>query len=607
MPTIAHARRLLHDAAPAVAGAVGALLAWPLDPDAAVAWRVGAVAGGGVVALATAAERHLGAATRTLQVAGLSLLLVLAVSQRLDEPLVGLVGAIGMVLALVASRPGGDGILRSGEPGTALPTLLMVAACLSVPDALPLPRDWLLVAPVLLALAELLALARAASRRHEDVVDALLGSPVNLLVASFVGLAVAGTGLLLLPFSTTRPGSIGSLDALFTAVSASCVTGLAVLDTPVDFTPFGQLVILVLIQLGGLGIMAFATAAAVLLGRRLGVKEELAAAQLMGGAGTRADLESALFTMFRVTFVTELVGVLLLAPMFWQAGDTPLQALWRAVFTSISAFCNAGFALQSDSLVGYQETPGVLLVLSVVIVVGSLGPAVIATTTWARPRRQPLHNRLVLVTTAALLLVPFVAFLAIEWDHAFAGLGAGDRVVNAWFQSVTLRTAGFNAVDLTALQPASWTLSILAMLVGGSPGSTAGGAKTTTLAVLMLAVWAAVRGHHEAEAFGRRIPHRTVYEAAAIVTVFLILSAGALLALQLTQELPLDEAIFEVVSALATVGLSTGATGRLDAIGKLVITACMFAGRVGPLTVFILLAGRSGTPRRYPLEAVQVG
>ncbi|MCB9741785.1 MAG: hypothetical protein H6740_04170 [Alphaproteobacteria bacterium] len=580
---------------------MGLALAWPLQgPD--WTWAAGALGGASAALLGLWAARAQRTGARTLQGLGLVVLLGLAVGQRLHEPLVGLFSLIGLTLTL--QRGGALLPRREGDTGS-WPALLVAGLALAVPEQLPLPRGLLLLPLLLLGAAELLELGRSYGRHHQDLLDTLLGSPARLLVLSFAGLVLLGTGLLLLPFASRAPGSIAGVDALFTAVSAICVTGLIVLDTPVDFTGFGQAVLLVLFQLGGLGIMTFATAAAVLLGRRLGVRQESLAASLIGDPGARADLEAALRVVLKVTLLTEGLGAALLTPLFMASGDGPLEAAWRALFTSVSAFCNAGFALQSDSLMPYQSRPGVLWVVSAVIIVGGLGPAVVAAVL-AR-RRSTLHTRLVLVSTAALLLVPTLGFLVLEWRHTLAGMGLVDRLTNAWFQSVTLRTAGFNSLDFGAIQPATWTLCILTMFVGGSPGSTAGGAKTTTMAVLLLAVTAAIRGQPEAEAFGRRIPHRTVHEAAAITTVFVLSCIAALAALQVTQQIPLDRALFEVVSALATVGVSMGATAELDAVGKFILIACMFAGRVGPLTLFVSLIGRSRVARRYPLEAVQIG
>lgn len=591
-----------------VAGAVSALLAWPLH--AAPTWWM-SLAGCAAALVTTVDLASPTRATRALSTVGALTTAALSLAQRPTEPALGLVLLIGLTWTLLhvwrapaeARHP-----YRAPPPAPITLTtigLLTGLTALALADDLPLPH-----APVLLTFAVALAAAlpaRSTLTSAGSAFDALLTSPVRLLVLSFAALAGIGALLLVLPLASTAPGSIRLIDALFTSVSATCVTGLAVLDTPNDFTPFGQAVILALCQLGGLGIMTFAAAAAVYLGRRLGVREEAAAADMIGGAAARRDLESALRTVLRVTLYTELAGAALLTPQFMAHGDSFGPALWRAVFTSISAFCNAGFALQSASLIPYQQSAGVLVTIGLLIVIGGLGPLVVAALPAVRRRTLSLQARLVLWTSLALTVVPMLLFLALEWEHTLAGLSPADKLANAWFQSVTLRTAGFNSIDFAAIQPATWTLCLIAMFIGGSPGSTAGGAKTTTLAVLLLAVAATVQGRSEATAFGRQIRHRAVYEATAIATVGVLSAVAALMALQVTQDIPLDHALFEVVSALGTVGLSMGATAQLDDVGKVLIIACMFAGRVGPLTLFIFLVGRSQRIRRYPFEAVQVG
>lgn len=588
-----------------LAAAVGALAAWPLGDDTTGLWRIGALLGAVATPARDVDPDDADTTPRALSTVGLLLLLGLAVAQRLDEPAFALLAAMATTWGVLHTwRRGPPAPPETATPVALFPMLAALAVVATV-AVLPIPRG--VVVALLLASGAAALLHRPQAHGPASIVDAVLASPARLLVASFTAIAVVGWFVLLLPMASTAPGSIRSLDALFTAVSATCVTGLIVLDTPTDFTWFGQAAILVLIQLGGLGIMTFAAAGAVFLGRRLGVREEALAASLVGGAAVRRDLETALGTVLRVTFWTEGLGAAVLTPLFLLDGDGLGQALWRAVFTSVSAFCNAGFALQTESLVPYQHSPAVLLTVSAIIAVGGLGPLVVVATPILRRGRGTLHAKLVVATTLALLVVPAALFLALEWNGTLGGMNVGDKLVNAWFQSVTLRTAGFNSIDFGALHPATWTVSIVCMFIGGSPGSTAGGAKTTTLAVMVLAVVAAVRGRAEASVFGRRIPHRTVYEATAITTVGVLSAAGALVAMQVTQAVPTDRALFEVVSALGTVGLTMGATGALDDVGKLLIIACMFAGRVGPLTLFIFLVGRARPGRRYPLEGVQVG
>jgi trk system potassium uptake protein TrkH len=440
--------------------------------------------------------------------------------------------------------------------------------------------------------------------------EPILGHPARLLVGTFLALCLAGSLSLALAVCSATANGIALVDAAFTAVSAVCVTGLIVLDTPVDFSRVGQGVILVLIQLGGLGIMTFSTAAMRLLGHRMSLRHEGAVAGLVSPQD-RSQLFNTTRRLIKFTFATEALGAVCLFFAFVRHGDTLTQALWRAVFTSVSAFCNAGFALQSDNLITYQHSPGVLHVVAALIIVGGLSPvAVLSIPDLLQRRAGPIaaQIKIVLSTTLILLVVGCVFILVVEWRQALSDLPLWHRFHNAWLQSVTLRTAGFNSIDIAAVHPATRTLMIVWMFVGGSPGGTAGGIKTTTFAILVLAVVAAVRGQGTVTIFRRRLSHRTVYRAAAIATVGIVTGLLFLLAIQLTQAMPTDTALFETVSALGTVGLSIGGTSRLDTVGKVLIMICMFMGRVGPLTLFMFLSHRvQQTVWQRPEEAIEVG
>ena len=456
--------------------------------------------------------------------------------------------------------------------------------------------------------------ALLATRRAEGaapvlpgVWEVILGDPARVLVATFAAICLAG-GVLLSSGPAASGDPVSFLDALFMSVSATCVTGLGVIDVTTAFSGLGRVILLLLIQVGGLGIMTFSAAALTLLGQRLSVRHERTMTGLLGAEGP-GHLQAELKRVLGLTFVVEGLGAAALTSLFIQAGDAPGDALWRGLFTSISAFCNAGFALQSDSLVGYQTNPGVLHVVSGLIIFGGLGPAVLlAAPRLVRGGYMSLHARLSWVTAAVLLVLPALFIAGAEWGNALAGLSTSDRVHNAWFQSVTLRTAGFNSIDLAALNPATVLMMILMMFIGGGPGSTAGGIKTTTAAILFLAVIAAVRGQEHAEAFGRRIPTGTVYRAVAITTVGGLVAFVAAVGVLLTQAMPPLVALFEVVSALGTVGLTTGGTSLLDEVGKVLIIICMFMGRVGPLTLFLLLnEARASAGPGLPEENVPVG
>jgi trk system potassium uptake protein len=461
--------------------------------------------------------------------------------------------------------------------------------------------------------AAVVVLARRAPRLQMDQGswwEPLLGHPERLFVGTFVALCLGGTVLLALPQSASSGESIGFVDAAFTSTSAVCVTGLIVLDTPVDFSGFGQLVILLLIQVGGLGIMTFSTAALWALGRRMSLRHEGAVASLIS-TQDRGRLFATAKRILQLTVVVEGAGTILLGVAFSIHGDAPTMAFWRGIFTSISAFCNAGFALQSDSLIPYQNSPFVLHTIAMLIVLGGLSPVAV----FAMPavvRRSPVpvsaQARLALTAAGVLLVSGFVLCLAFEWNDSLRDLDLGDKLHNAWFQSVTLRTAGFNSTDIALVHPATFVLMLLWMFIGGSPGGTAGGVKTTTVSVLVLSVFQAIRGQWTLEAFGKTIPERTRAKAGVVVSIAAATGLTALVAVLLTQDMPPRMATFEVVSALGTVGLSIGGTSELDGIGKAIIIVCMFVGRVGGLTLLMFLSSRRAPPTLgRPEEEIDVG
>ncbi len=437
--------------------------------------------------------------------------------------------------------------------------------------------------------------------------EPILGHPERLLVVTFLALCFTGFVLLALPASAADVGRVAPVDAAFTAVSAVCVTGLSVVDAATAFSGFGHAALLILIQLGGLGIMTFSTLAIRVLGARMSLRHEGAVAGLLS-PGDRSRLYDATRRLLLFTFGCELVGALALWPAFLTKYGL-WQALWRAVFTSVSGFCNAGFALETTNLVAYQSSPLVLHVVALLIIAGGLSPAVaLSTPALLMGRRRSVQVTLAWLTTLLLLGSGFLFILAVEWGNSLSHLSAWDRVHNAWFQSATLRTAGFNSIDLTSLRSATTWLMIALMFIGGTPGGTAGGIKTTTLAVLALAVVSTIRGSSTVTVLGRTIPQRSIFRAAAITTVGAACVFIAVIALLLTQPIPLSEGLFEVVSALATVGLTIGGTAKLDGIGKLLIMLCMFAGRVGPLTLFMFLSQRSiSEPWKRPEEEIDVG
>lgn len=554
-------------------------------------------------------------AARGAGVAALALWFVSTlVDSRAHGHILGL-AALGLtvLVPLVAASlwvPAGVRSARARAVGVAvaLAAGLALAAVSLVHDTTArLPFDVLAVTVALIVV--LVPGHRDDDARSDSLWEPITGHPERVVVATFALLCLAGTLLLVLPASSATGDSISVADAAFTAVSAVCVTGLVVLDTGADFSLLGQGFILLLIQVGGLGIMTFSTFALQLLGRRVSMRHEGVVARIAG-----TDDYSSVFTTLRriivLTLGLELLGAALLLPSLLDAGLALDAAIWKALFTAISAFCNAGFALDGGSLIGFAADPAFLHVVALLIIAGGLSPvALAALPTLVRARRRAsVHVRALVYTTLILLFAGFFAFLALEWTGVLADLSPGDRVSNAWFSSVTLRTAGFNTVDFADVHVVTYLVMLGMMFVGGSPGGTAGGVRTTTVAILVLAVVAAVRGRDHVRVFGHRIPHPTVYRAAAIATVMLAAVFVATAALLLTQSVPPRDLLFEVVSALATVGLSTGATAELDGVGRGVIMACMFLGRVGILTLLMFLGGRHPPrePWSYPEGRVDV-
>ena len=434
----------------------------------------------------------------------------------------------------------------------------------------------------------LLPRPRAPLEYHEHWWEPFLNHPARVLISTFLGLCIVGTLLLQLPWASAK-GSIALVDAAFTAVSAVCVTGLTVLDTPNDFTLLGQWFILILIQLGGFGIMTISTVALHVMGKRLSLRQERLLTTLT--ETSHSDLIGSLVMIVRFTLLTELVGATFLTGCFLSAGDSLPLSAWKGLFTSISAFCNAGFALQSDNLVSYQTSPLVLHAVAALIILGGLAPATcLLLPAWIRGRAIPLAPRIAMVTTVALLLAGTVCFLVFEWNNAFVALSIVDKLHNAWFQSATLRTAGFNSVDISGVLGPTFLIMISFMFIGGSPGGTAGGVKTTTVGVLAMTFWSSITGRNEVIAQNRRIPQSTINRAITVVSSGVMIWFVAVLALQITQHLPARDLVFEVTSALGTVGLSLGSTPYLDGIGKVVIMLTMFIGRIGPMTLFTLLS-----------------
>ena len=447
----------------------------------------------------------------------------------------------------------------------------------------------------------------------------ILRSPARFSILAFAVLIAVGTGLLALPAASTGK-AIGLINALFTATSASCVTGLVVLDTGKDCTGFGQGVILVLIQVGGLGIMTLSTLFLLLAGKRASLVGRLVIKDTLTD-GKERSLPSLLRDVFLFTVIIEGIGSLLLFIRLLP-GRSVLGALYLGVFHSISAFCNAGFALFSDSFVRYQEGWALNGTLCLLIISGGIGFLVLSELKRKRPvkprawARLSLHSKIVLFTTAILLVAGTFLVLSMEWNNTLKGLSVPGKILASFFQSVTARTAGFNTLPIGIMANETLFLMILLMFVGASPGSCGGGIKTTSFASLIALGISRVRGKEKTHCFRRTISEGSIGKAISIAMISGVVIAIATMALLITElgEMPhvasrgkFLELLFEVVSAFGTVGLSTGVTPGLSAVGKIIITMVMFIGRLGPLVIAMAVSRESAPRYYYAEESIMIG
>ena len=438
-------------------------------------------------------------------------------------------------------------------------------------------------------------------------------TPARVVILGFMLLIFVGTALLMLPISTYEPGGASFMDCLFTATSATCVTGLVLHDTAQYWTLFGQAVILVLIQIGGLGIVTMALAITMFSGKKIGLKQrwvmqESIAAPQVGGIVRMTGF------ILKSAFLMEGLGAVCFSVRFIPQFGL-FKGLWYSIFHAISAFCNAGFDLMGkdapfSSLTAYVGDPIVNFTVMTLIVLGGLGFLTwqdIYTHKW-HFRSYRLQSKLILTVTAALLLVPALFFFLHEFTlPQWQGLSMWQRLQASLFQSVTPRTAGFNTVALEKLSQPSQLLITLLMIIGGSPGSTAGGFKTTTLAVLLLTVRSVFRRKESTQCFGRRLPHEVVRSAVAIFMLYLLafLLGGALLCT--IDGVSMMAALFETGSAIGTVGLSLGITAQLSVASRFVLIFLMYFGRVGCLTLVYAVISGSTTPAQLPQEKITVG
>lgn len=442
-------------------------------------------------------------------------------------------------------------------------------------------------------------------------------TPSQVLVCGFATLILLGSLLLRLPFASATGESVRYLDALFTATSAVCVTGLVVMDTGTTFSLFGQLVILTLIQIGGLGFMTLSTTLAILIGKKIGLRERLLIQEAFNYFNI-SGLVRLTRQVLAVTLIFEGTGALLLTLRF--LGEMPLQqAVLFGVFHSVSAFCNAGFDLFGQihgpfsSISAYVTDWLVVPVIAILFIMGGLGfPVLVELKNRFRGGRFSLHSRLVLFMTLLLILLGALLFFLLEHDNE-STLGAqpwAGKILGAFFHAVTPRTAGFNTLDVGKFQEATLFLVIILMFIGASPSSTGGGIKTTTFGSLLFTVWSTIKGRKETELFERRLPTEVVYKALSVTFISLTLVMIITLILNVTEEdFSFLSILFEVTSAFGTVGLSTGITPQLSDPGRIFIILTMFSGRVGLLTIALALTQRlqkNGT-LRYTEEKVIIG
>ena len=438
-------------------------------------------------------------------------------------------------------------------------------------------------------------------------------SQTQYIACGFLVLILIGTGLLMLPFASRSGESMSFIDALFTATSASCVTGLVVADTYQNWTTFGQVVILCLIQVGGLGFLTLGAFISVLLKKRIGLHQR---EQLHESVNT-LEIAGVVRLVKKIvvgTLVIEFSGAVLLAfrfiPRFGMA-----RGIYFSVFHAISAFCNGGFDLMGvneeySSLVAFEGDVVVNLVIVTLILVGGIGFIVwddVIRNKW-HFRKYLLHSKIVLATTLILTIVGTILFLFTENQASFAGMSPLEKLLGALFSSVTPRTAGFNTVDTAALSNAGKIITIVMMFIGGSPGSTAGGIKTTSAAVIFFYMLAYLRGKHGAEVFGRRISDETVRKAVTVFVLNLFLALSVILIINGVEKLPMLDLVFESFSAIGTVGMSTGLTRDLGTVGRILIMILMFLGRVGSMSFAFSFYERKPVPKvQLPEVEVPVG
>jgi len=455
-------------------------------------------------------------------------------------------------------------------------------------------------------------LIRVLSRKSRSSEPKL--APAQLFIISFIFVILMGTGLLLMP-EATNSGKISIIDALFTATSATCVTGLVVVDTGSYFTTFGQIVTLILIQIGGLGLMTVTTFFAVIAGKNISVRESLLMSSTLN-IRSLSRVSNLIMSTLILTLSFEIFGGILLFIAWSKSGEFELGTrVYYSLYHSISAFCNAGFSLFSNNLENYKSNVWINLIITFLIVFGGLGFITVVSLFryffLGKKERLTLHTKIVLVVTGFLIIGAMPLILVLEWNNGLADLSMPTKLLASYFHSVTPRTAGFNTINMSSLTNACYFITIVLMFIGASPGGTGGGIKTTTFGVFLGTIWSMLRGRTQVEIFRRSIPKDIVTSALLLTTLTLMLLSVFAFVLLVTEDLMPIQIFFELFSAFGTVGLSTGITPNLTIIGKLIIITTMFIGRVGPLTLMLAISQirqrRGNIEYEYPEESVIIG
>ena len=430
----------------------------------------------------------------------------------------------------------------------------------------------------------------------------------QIIIFGFLGVILLGTFLLMLPVSSRSGHMTPFMDALFTSTSAVCVTGLIVHDTATYWSSFGQFIIIVLIQIGGMGVITVAASFALISGRKISLMQRSTMQEAISAPKVGGIVRLTSF-IIKITLLIELLGAVIMAPVFYK--DFGMKGIWMAFFTSISAFCNAGFDLMGvkehfSSLTYYMAQPVINITIMLLIIIGGIGFL-----TWDDIRSNGFHvhkyrmqSKVILWTTALLLILPAIYFFFYE----FGSLTFKDRIFSSLFQAVTPRTAGFNTVDLTSMSETGQSITIALMLIGGSPGSTAGGMKTTTIAVLFATAISTFRRKEYASYFGRRIDDDVIKNAATILLMYITLCFTGALIISMTEGYPMLTCLLESASAVGTVGLTLGITPSLHLLSRIILILLMFFGRVGGLTlIFAALSGTQKNVSKLPREKITVG